>query len=164
MSATIPDLWPDDIRVDLLTPLMILRTQAGLLSSKTQGLIIAEVRTTTTEKWVQHQLDLIAFPLDHYRMTLLTARHGIDAAYPVKVTCQGFVPKQRGFPSVPNFFEPPPNEREAATQEEFIALVREALRSDTIRSRIQSLIVRSNEARPTTSLPKDADAGDGEKE
>lgn len=48
-------------------------------------------------------------------------------AYPVTVTVtsQGFVPKQSGIPSlsVSNFFDPP-NEREAATQEEFIDLVR----------------------------------------
>ena len=169
MSATIPDLWPDDIRVDLLTPLMILRMQAGLLSSKTQGLIIAEVRTTTTDKWVQHQLDLIALPLDHYRVSLLTARHDIGGAYPVTVRSQGFVPKREPGPSSPTasiraMFEPPPDQREAATQEEFIDLVRQALRSDAIRSRIQSLIVRTNEARPNPPLSKDAETKDEQQE
>lgn len=146
MPTTIPDLWPDDIRVDVLTPLVILRTQAGLLSNKTQGTLLAQVMTTTTDEWVQYQLDLIAPALDSYRVSILTARHHLAEVYPVTVTAQAFVPKPGPFGIlVQRSEDPPADQRVAATQEEFIALVRGVLQSPTTRSRIQSLIARGNE-------------------
>ena len=60
MSTTIPDLWSDDIQVDVLTPLVILRAQESRLGRKTQGILEARVTTVATEAWIQHQLDLIA--------------------------------------------------------------------------------------------------------
>ena len=157
MSATIPDLWPDDIQVDVLTPLMILRNQAGLLYSKTQGTLLAQVMTTSTEEWVQYQLDLIAPLLERYRASLLTARHQLGEAYPVTVTSQAFVPKPGPLGALARSpFGPPLDQRVAATQREFIDLVREVLQSPTTRSRIQSLIARGNETRsnePPQEIP-----------
>lgn len=165
MPATIPDLWPDDIRVDVLTPLTILRTQASLLSSKTQGTLLAQVMTTTTDEWVQYQLDLIAPLLERYRVSLLTARHQLGEAYPVMVTARAFVPKSQAQgegtpPRARLLTDSSPDHRVAATQEEFIDLVREVLRSSTTRSRIQSLIARSNDTQmsepPQDSPPTDS--------
>jgi hypothetical protein len=169
MPATIPDLWPDDIRVDVLTPLAILRTQAGLLSSKTQGTLLAQVMTTTTDEWVQYQLDLIAPLLERYRVSLLTARHQLEEAYPVTVTARAFLPnpaKRRLF--VPPDFvkipsDLPADQRVASTQEEFIELVREVLQSATTRSRIQSLIARGNETRLNGPSENSPEIDSGEK-
>src|SRR5207245_3229706 len=36
-TAAIPDLWSQDIKVDVLSPLAILRSQESLLSRKTKG-------------------------------------------------------------------------------------------------------------------------------
>jgi hypothetical protein len=152
MSTTIPDLWSDDIRVDILTPLVILRSQESLLSRKTQGMLEAKVTTVANETWVQHQLDLLAPALDYYRVTLLTAKHQRDAVYPVTVAAPCFAPKPGPFSQGPAGSlrfpgGPPPDQREAAGQEEFIELVKQVLRSPEVRAIIQSLIARSNELR-----------------
>src|SRR5262245_42701361 len=126
MATTIPDLWSDDIKVDILSPLAILRTQVGFLEQKTQGILRAQVATTSTDVWLQHQLDLIAPALSHYRVTLLTAQHGRPDFYPVMVRAGCFAPKPRtpaqaavaGMPG-----SQPADQRVAATQAEFIDLV-----------------------------------------
>jgi hypothetical protein len=65
MTIAIPDLWSDDIKVDIVTPLAIFRAQTGSLHQRTKGLLEAEVRTTTGQSGrVRHQLVLIA-PVDH---------------------------------------------------------------------------------------------------
>ncbi len=145
MSATIPDLWSDDIRVDVLPPLVILRSQADLLASKTKGILESRVLTASEGTQDQHQLDLIAPALHHYRVTLLTARHAKDMVYPVKVRSQAFLPEHKPGALVvsKSGFGPPADQKEAATQDEFIALVREVLHSGYVRSLIQSLIARS---------------------
>lgn len=148
MTTTIPDLWSDDIKVDILTPLAILRTQVTFLERKTQGVLRADVFTTEADDWVQHQLDLIAPALHQYRTTLLTARHHRDRVYPVTIQAECFFPKREFTTvSVRTATETPPDQREASTQEQFIELVRQVLQSEHVRSIIQSLIARSNEAR-----------------
>lgn len=169
MQTTIPDLWSDDIRVDVLRPLVILRSQESLLARKTQGILEAKVSTVTNDVWELHQLDLIAPALNHYRTTLLTAKHARDMVYPVTVRANCFLPKTKSAAEalVPGLGEtvrvlrgePPGDQREAATQEEFIDLVRQVLRSGEVRALIQSLVARSNEIRlsdPSTdqSMPE----------
>src|SRR4051794_11804124 len=92
MTTTLPDLWSDDIKVDVLSPLVILRSQEGYLERKTQGLLQAKVATTRSGDWVQHQLDLIAPALGGYRRSLLTARHNAEMIYPVFVRAECFAP------------------------------------------------------------------------
>jgi hypothetical protein len=165
MTQTIPDLWPDDIRVDVLTPLVILRAQESLISRKTQGILQAKVLTATNDTLVQHQLDLIAPALNHYRRTVLTAKHSRDMVYPVKVKASCFVPKGplERMALGPQFLgESPQDEREAATQDELIELVRQVLHSGEVRATIQSLIARSNEANghePPAEPPAETEPG-----
>lgn len=158
MTLPIPDLWSDDIRVDVLTPVVILRSQAQLLGQKTQGILNAEITTTSQEKWRQHQLDIIAPLLNGYRATLLTAKHERLMVYPVLVRAKCFIPREEVQALFPQSItmstimkglmtnEPPPDQREASTQDAFIELVRQVLQSDDVRAMIQSLIARSNEA------------------
>jgi hypothetical protein len=163
MSTTIPDLWSDDIRVDILTPLAILRAQEDLIGQKTQGILEGEVRTTSNDTWMLHQLGLIAPALNHYRVTLLTAKHRQDMVYPVSVTAPCFAPKPRSLLAIGAIRLPgqSPDQRDAATQEEFIELVRQVLHSDDVRASIQSLIALSNDPRSveqfTTQAQPDTD-------
>lgn len=150
MTTTIPDLWSDDIRVDVLTPLVILQSQEGFLEQKTQGILRADVATTTSGPLVQHQLDIVAPALKQYRKTLVTAKHHKDMVYPVTVRAESFLPEETGVPApigVPFPLEPPPDQREANTQDEFVDLVRQVFQSGRVKAMIQSLIARSNEVR-----------------
>ena len=42
MTTAIPNLWPDDIKVDVLPPIAILKAQEGLLARMTQGMLVAK--------------------------------------------------------------------------------------------------------------------------
>ena len=142
---TIPDLWSEDIQIDVLPPVAILRAQENPLGRKTKGILEAKVMTTTSESEAQHQLDLIAPALSHYRKTLLTARHSFEMVYPVEVRAPCFEPdgSMREFMlSKRNF---------AAGQEDFIQVVRKVLQSTETKAIIQSLISRSNEIRSVLS-------------
>jgi hypothetical protein len=158
MSATIPVLWSDDISVDVVSPLAILRAQTGPLSRMTKGLLEAEIETITSDSGkVQHQFDLIAPVLNNFRRRILIATHQRDLVYPVVVEAEFSLPDDRP----PNLSavagtRPRPTDlpldgrRPAATVQEFIKLVGEVLRSPQIRSLIQSLIARSNDLRKTS--------------
>jgi hypothetical protein len=138
MPPTIPNLWPEDIKVDVLSPLAILRAQAGLMGQMTRGLIEAEVTTTATEHGrVEHQLDLIAPALDGYRQRILIASHDEESVYPVGLY----------------WYETDDNmeDGDAYNDDEFIQAVGKALRSGAVRAVIASLIYRSNERTATTT-------------
>lgn len=158
MANTIPKLWPEDIKVDILAPLVILRAQANALAEITQDILRAEVRSTTTEKMEIHRLDLIA-TVFRSRHRILKARHRRDRAYPVTIEATCFDPEppktllERGLAQLAqeSLVSKPPRGRRAATQQEFISLVGEVLRSAEVRSLIDSLIARSNEKRGFTA-------------
>jgi len=156
MTTTIPDLWSDDIRVDVLPPLVVLRAQEGLLAKKTQGILQAKLLTSETETLVQHSLYLIAPALNFYRVSLLSATHEREMVYPVTVTAQCWFSE-----FLPDGGEEIEKRRVAATEEEFIDLVRQALRSTEVRGLIQSLIARSNEIREHPPHSASADDGNG---
>ena len=149
MPNTIPDLWPENIRVDVLAPIVILRAQEGLLGKRTQGILEARVTTTATEEFAQHQLDLIAPALNRYRETLLTATHQRERVYPVRVAAECFQPQRGLLPPMPDIGpllgKPPAGTQDANNQEEFIDLLRTVLRSPQVSAAIDSLIARSNE-------------------
>jgi hypothetical protein len=153
MAATIPNLWPDDISIDVLPPLALLRTQASLLNKITKGILEAEVTTATNHESeaVQHQLDLIAPALDGYRYRLLTAKHQKDLLYPVTVEAACFPPVEDEYIGEDSY------SRQADTQQEFMKLVGQVLRSGEVRSVIQSLIARTNEERTESPVAENAD-------
>lgn len=154
MASTIPNLWPDEIKTSVLTPLAILRYQAAQIGNATKGLLEAEVSTANSEnkQTVTHQLDLVAPVLRGYRHRVLTVRHNVEMVYPVTVQADAFLPERScvdlaAMVSVAAMVRQPrlEDEEEAATEEEFIALVRKALAARRTKSLIQSLIARSNE-------------------
>lgn len=107
MPTEIPDLWGDDIKVDVLSPLMILKAQDEAIRRKTQGVLRAEITTREVSgfenrfgnlekddelgdnvvrpNWLIHTLD-IASPVLAYCETLLEVRHAVNRAYPATLT------------------------------------------------------------------------------
>ena len=95
--------------------------------------------------------------------------HKHDLVYPVVVEAECFIPDfTMTMPIAADVFKPtrinklPENQRRAATDEEFIKLVGEVLRSPQVRSLIQSLIARSNDQRIATETPSSANGEDPE--
>lgn len=94
MPATIPSLWPDDIKVDVLPPLTILKLQAAKLREITRSILRAEVTTVTgSDDFVAHSLDLIAQALDGRRIRILTLTHRTDL-YPIVIEADCFRPRE----------------------------------------------------------------------
>ncbi len=170
MAGTIPVLWSDDISVDVLSPVAILRAQARPLAEKTKGLLRADIESITSDTGrVKHQFDLIAPALGNFRRRVLTATHQKDLVYPVIVEAECFLPEynspisrvaarmQSASSIGPNTL--PDGQRLAATDQEFIKLVGEVFRSSQVRSLIQSLIARSNDRENASESPP-ADPGE----
>lgn len=153
MTTKIPDLWPEEIRADVLPPLVILRAQASFVEQKTKGILEAEVTTTEAEQWVYHDLCLIVPAMNRYKIGLLGAWHRSKAIYPVYIIADlaentpasemipSRVQMQMQLPCSPC----PEFSRSAHTQEEFITVVRDILQSGKVRAIIQSLLARSQE-------------------
>lgn len=85
MADSIPSLWPEEFKLDVQTPLTILRVQAGLLSKLTRGILQGEVETEESQDRVQHRLVVVAPACDGYRHTLLVASHDKQLPYPARV-------------------------------------------------------------------------------
>lgn len=129
-TTGIPNLWPvDQVRVDVLTPLAILRVQAAKLKEISRGLLEAEVATTTTDKRVSHSLDVIA-PMIHYRQSLLTVTHARVIVYPAGVSWATFDGEKFS---------------EDSSQEELITTLGEILKSGYVISVLQSLLAQVND-------------------
>jgi hypothetical protein len=168
MLDTIPNLWPTDIVLNVVSPLAILRTQAGLLSEMTKGLLTAEVATVETDNGaVRHLLDLIAPALNGYRHRLMSVTHRRDMIYPVTVIAEGFPPKfhakvmAQAVASISEVLTPLTGGSypQAATQQEFLEMAGEILHSPEVRSLIQSLIARINEERMQSALSEQPSNG-----
>jgi len=142
MADTIPILWSDDISIGVLSPVAILRAQAGPLGERTKGLLKVDISTSDSDQ-VRHQFDLVATALGGFRRRVLIATHSKELVYPVAVEAECFHFEDRN-----SEFEIPvlrPGQREADTEQEFINIVKKVFRSSQFRSLLQSLIARSND-------------------
>ena len=134
MANAVPDLWPDEVaNVDMLTPLAILRIQAGQLQKKTKGLVEAEIDPEPDQEAEHYYFDIIAPALNRYRYRLLHVFHKRDQVYPV------YVEDLTG---------------RCATQEEFVRALSDIFSSSNTRSVISSIIAQSNEKRAQATQPK----------
>lgn len=135
MATAIPDLWPQDVVVsDVVSPLVIMRHQAGLLRQRTKNILEAEITTTALEGGrVQHEFQIVAPALDHYRLSLFRVEHRLSMPYPVKIYAPIF---DDGFP-LPH--------ATASSQIEFLELIQTVFTSDSTKVAIQSLIAQVNE-------------------
>ena len=133
MPEGIPDLWPDEIATEVVTPYAILRMQASHLRRRTENLLEAEVVSEEDAGQLRHYLEIIAPSLERYRFRLLTAKHEASLVYPVTIESDAF--------------DRPVTRVVADTQEEFVEGIGKVLRSSRARSVIHSLIARTNEMR-----------------
>ena len=136
MPDTLPDLWPEIETENIVTPLAILRYQAGQLRAKTKGLIEAEVRTERfDDDSVCHELVIIAPALDRYEYVIATFGHHVKLVYPVAVA-----------------IESNPRARMCNSQDELLDAVSEILRTEKVKAVISSLIAQSRDASQLTNL------------
>lgn len=145
MATTARSLWPESVKTDTLTPVVILRSQASELERITKGVLRGEVTSLPTGDgfWI-HQLDVIAPALDFYRHRILEVKHPEKFVYPARIIAPGsdIGPFTGGVVN-------------AESQEEFENLIRKVLQSSSLVSVIQSLIARSNELTYAPPPPPD---------
>ena len=140
MSSKIPNLWPTAaVSFETLSPVAILRVQAENLTRMTHGLLQGEVTTTNvSQKTVRHHFSIAAPALNGYRHEILRVKHDKGLVYPVSFVTDELTEDDELHVSSST----------AYTEAEFIELLTGALQSGYVLSVINSLIARSNEARP----------------
>jgi hypothetical protein len=84
MPAINEDLWPDLDLASTVTPLSILREQAGLLGKRTRGALRGEVETWSARDRISHSFNVVVPSLGGYKYTLFQIHH-YPAGYPVYV-------------------------------------------------------------------------------
>jgi hypothetical protein len=151
MSAISSQFWPDDIRPKIQTPLAILQARANELRDLTKGVLIGNISSTTdkSKKQTYHSLDVLVPVLNNFRQRLLTIRHDIRMVYPSYIDADLFddsieAMALRGIRK--NMFIQGEFEYEASSDEKLLYLIRQALRSDQVKSKLFSLIAIANEA------------------
>jgi len=140
MPSKIPDLWPNDISTDVLTPLAIMRSQVPGLERRTKGLLEADISSVEKEKEIVHNFDLVAPAVDRVRERILVVTHERNRVYPAKMEAAVFGRNSPGSDYYGTSFT-----ARAMSQEDFLKLLSEVIRSPEVRSSIESLIARSNE-------------------
>jgi len=160
MPETIPNLWPEQFKIDVQTPYTILRVQATFLRRVTRGILEGVVETERGQKQVQHRLVVVAPAVNAYRHTLIVAIHHVDLAYPTEVRAEGLAKKVEH----PSIMKLPFSDNiyietvypTASNDEQMVQLVQRALQSEQTQAVILSLIARSNEAQqPTLTATED---------
>ena len=131
MSIGIPVLWPAEVAfTDVVSPLMILRHQAGLLRSRSQNVLEAEVKSRQEDGAVLHEFSIVVPALSRKSYSMFTVKHQIDEVYPAGIQ---FGPlTQDGFNDFPN-------------QEAFTHFLAEVFRHPRTVSVIQSQLAQINE-------------------
>ncbi len=132
MQPDVPDLWPPEVeQTAVLTPLLILRHQAGLLRKRSGGVLEAEVTSDAAGDGTRHAVDLIVPSLGRLRVRLLSVRHLTTEVYPAWVDLGD---------------DDAADGDGAATQAEFLAALGQLLASPSVRSALQSLLAQAHEA------------------
>lgn len=139
MADVILNRWPEEFKVDVQTPLVILRAQASYLGKVTRSILEGTVETESVRDRVQHRLVVVAPACGGYRHTLITALHNEDLPYPVEVRAEALA---QGDPEEEYGVIYP----KAYSDEEMGELVARTLQSQQTRAVILSLIAKSNEA------------------
>jgi hypothetical protein len=158
MPYEIPDLWPDAINLNVLSPVAILKRQASQLRHRTKGLLEGKVETENrpTEKRILHRFTIVAPALEGYTHVLFTASHESSFVYPVKVEFYPWQSAAReafrgGYAMMPGGTDPraeavEKSNRVAAGQDEFVECLREVFSSPYTTGVISSLVARINES------------------
>ena len=85
MSVETVSLWPTDFgeRLDLLTPLLILRQQGAILGERTKNIVLGRVSTHSEGDSFVQRFSVHCPPLG-YQIELFSVKHGIEL-YPATV-------------------------------------------------------------------------------
>lgn len=161
--AEIPDLWGPGIKVDLVSPLAILKTQAEFLGIKTKGLLLGRtgslvVGEKENAREEVHQFEVYS-PVLNYTEHLFDIRHKERRPYPVTITVPERIawpvelmpapPELLHQPIVGSQFKPPSTvlatKCECRDGDVFIRALGVVLTSPAIHSAIASFLVMSNE-------------------
>lgn len=164
------DLWPPDLVVDVLSPIMILNEQAEALTKRTQGIVKGEVLPGVAGKLKQVSFDLVA-PALRIRQRILHVRYREEFPYPA-VLIAG--PLSRGSitfdPKSADHADPTEwmlsgdeqhQARLAHTPSDVRELLKVVFNAPSNRATLFSLVARSNEVTGTVrgeSEPKQHDA------
>jgi len=139
MTAGVQSLWPEDIRLDVLTPQQILRQQAPLLAASTKGLLEAEVRevdavsSENVERKV-FDLDIYVPALGNYTHRIMSIGHDAERPYPARVVSEFIATDDAGSPET------------AHSNAELSQVIGKVPNSPGLRSLLHSLIARINES------------------
>lgn len=150
MNNEIPNLWAtDNINLNIISPLAIMRTQAGNLETMTRGLLKAVILPSVAEKSgnIFYAFDIIAPALNNYQHRLFSVRHASELVYPVTFYGSSELQTEQEWMLDAN--------SNAYSESDFINKLGYVLQSAYTVAIIQSLIARSNDE--TIPLSSDED-------
>jgi len=131
MVQNIESLWSPDIKATAMTPLTILKGQAGALALQTDGVLLAEITREQIENGrISLSFDLVAPALRGSRHRIMKVIHDKDLPYPADVDAEVF--DDIAYAT-------------ASSDHEFTRLVKKVLNSSPVLSVAQSLVARANE-------------------
>ncbi len=166
MSEPTRNLWPAT-KINVLSPIAILRQQATYLREATQGILEAEVAVVKGEPWTISSFWIIAPALDRYRFELFKIAHNATDPYPVQVSCVGLFGAIKDNNVLINFLitnteqdtpftvtDPQDNQFDritdaillvASSQDDFMFVLEKILASPRTERTLHSLIARTND-------------------
>ena len=164
MSEPTRSLWPVT-KINVLSPIAILRQQATYLREATQGILEAEVAVVKGEPWTITSFWIIASALDRYRFELFKIAHNVTDPYPVQISFAGLFATDRinlreFLVTYAEFDTPftvsnPEDEPDdpitdtilvvASSQDDFMRILENILASTRTQRTLHSLIARTND-------------------
>lgn len=150
------DLWAEDIggAVVVKTPVALLKEQASLLGKKTQNLVIGKVvsvpnmHDSESNKRITHRFYVVAPALGDYSYTLFSVSHGLDM-YPLMVVVEVNVFKELSDDVKAKRytlgFVVSDNAVSINSEDEFIDVLGQILKSNRVRQVINGLLAQSLE-------------------
>jgi hypothetical protein len=159
MTETIPDLWPEEIKVDVQSPAAIFRRQASQLQIRTKDSLEGEVKIALSpDRKIMYDFRIVAPALDGYKHSLFMAKHDETMVYPVIIWFKPWVDAAKtefkrkyrsiGLQAAIEATVTPPEPdgaREAATPKDLLELLKELLNAPYTKGIIMSLLARVNE-------------------
>ncbi len=146
MPAINEDLWPDLNLASTVTPLSILREQAGLLGKRTKGVLKGEVETWNTGGRISHAFNVVVPSLGGYKYTLFRIHH-YPTGYPVYVdmTAKTLPSEETVSIVVENsFIEMRSSSGEIADEDAFRNWLRITFHSDEVKRIVESLFAQAS--------------------
>jgi hypothetical protein len=149
MTGTMPNMWEGVVSADVLTPLTILRTQAGNLTTQTKGVLRADVRLSNAKARdveVRRLSFVISAPgRNGYERQVLLAEHTVGEPYPVQVESEFLT--QKLYIAGPDS-SPTPKTQRCESQDEFVTALQGIFKHRKLVTELHSLIAQINDANP----------------